>query len=145
MKPSSEPKTAEIKIVGRIFRYYQSFAKKNWKECYHFLDPKLREERISLDTYTQSLSEFFNWYGPIRIVALAELNVVTDIKNPMDDRDLAFGLLVWKDKNNEAHVLRERWVKSGANWYSRKLGLVAPDQDTVDQASESESPHVQHQ
>lgn len=131
MTPHLQDHDQKTKLRGRIRRFYRHFDEKDWEACYNLLDPKLRSGKVNYTTYAKSLSEFFCHYGPIKIVAIPKLTVYADVRdNKHDDRDFAYGLVVWQDKSNQHHLLRERWVRSGENWFTRMAGLVTNERES---------------
>src|SRR5579884_1981883 len=114
------------RLRTRIRSFYDHFGRQDWRKCYQFLDPALRRDgKVDFDIYRKSLSRFFDHYGPMSNLKLAELEVATGVKNKhYDNRDFAYGVLLRHDRRHEPHLLKERWVKSGDNWYTRMVGLV---------------------
>jgi hypothetical protein len=114
----------EVGLNRRIRNFYRDFSARKWEACFDRLDPKLRDRRVDHDDFIESLSTFFDGFGPIVVQSL-ELTMYLNAKNhKYDDRPFAYGLLHWQDKEGRAHILRERWVKSGEKWYTRMVGLV---------------------
>src|SRR5256885_2164030 len=122
---TQSPLTVEmIRLNHRIRHFYRYFNENNWQACFARVDPKLKEGRVNFDPYAESLSSFFEKYGPIRVESI-KLRLHTNVKtNKHDDRPFASGTLHWQDNKHRHHVLRERWVKSGDKWYTRMMGLV---------------------
>jgi hypothetical protein len=70
------------------------------------------------------LSSFFEKYGPIQIDSIDLRLYPSAQTNKHDDRSFAYGTVHWQDNQHKPRVLRERWVKSGDEWYTRMVGLV---------------------
>jgi len=112
------------RLSRRIRNFYRLFNENNWEGCFERLDPELRGARVEFDKYADSLASFFAKYGPMRIQSVS-LELFMNAKgNKHDDRPFAYGTLHWQDNKRKQHTLRERWVKSGATWYTRMIGLV---------------------
>ncbi len=123
-KSLKSPSHETLSLNRRIRNFYLDFNDQKWEACFDRLDPKLREGRVDHETYVESLSSFFDKYGPIEIESL-ELKLYLTVKNNQhDDRPFAYGLLHWQDHDGRPHVLRERWVKSEGAWYTRMVGLI---------------------
>lgn len=113
-----------IRLNHRIRHFYHYYNENNWKACFDRLDPKLREGRVNLNLYAESLFSFFEKYGPIQVESI-DLRLYPEAKpNKHDDRPFAYGTLHWQDNKHRRHVFRERWVKVGDTWYTRMVGLV---------------------
>ena len=120
---------AKERVRSRIRRFYESFGKREWGKCYEFVDPELRDGTVNRAKYVQSLSAFFKRFGPIAVTTIDDIEVFSKVtNNPHDGRDFAYAVVVWQDKRHERHLLRERWVKSSGHWYSRRVGLVIPEE-----------------
>jgi hypothetical protein len=125
MTPHSKESDQKAKVRNRIKSFYHHLDHEDWTGCYQFVDPKLRDGKVDYVNYAKSLAAFYSYYGPIRVVSVQQVTIHGDVRsNKHDDRDFAYGLVVWKDKRNQPHLLRERWVKSGENWYTRMVGLA---------------------
>jgi hypothetical protein len=122
---TQSPQAAErIRLNQRIRRFYRYFNENNWKACFERVDPKLREGRVNFGPYAESLSSFFEKYGPIQIESI-DLRLYASVQtNRHDDRPFAYGTVHWQDNQHKPHVLRERWVKSADEWYTRMVGLI---------------------
>src|SRR6266516_4109665 len=116
--------TEKERVRSRIRRFYNSFAKREWGKCYEFLDPEVRQGTVNRVKYVRSLAAFFKSFGPIIVMTIDDIEVHSKVmNNKHDSRDFAYAVVLWQDKRHERHLLRERWVKSGGNWYSRRVGL----------------------
>jgi hypothetical protein len=125
MKLRSTESARRSKLRNRIRSFYRHLENGQWDACYGLVDPKLRDGKIDRGAYGRSLSAFLEHYGPIEIIAVPKLNIYSNVQNNKhDDRDFAYGLVVWQDKNHQPHLLKERWVWSDGNWYTRMVGLV---------------------
>lgn len=114
-----------MRLTNRIQKFYSAFNKEQWAECFHLVDPELRENRVDFKVYADSLATFFERFGPIEIERIADLKPHLREKSPLyRDRPFAFGMVVWRDRENGEHVFRERWVKARGTWYTRMVGLV---------------------
>jgi hypothetical protein len=86
----------------------------------------LRSGKVDFEAYSRSLSAFLETYGQIEVIAVPKLNIYSNVpNNKHDERDFAYGLVVWQDKNHQPHLLKERWIWAEDNWYTRMVGLVA--------------------
>ncbi len=113
-----------IRLHSRISKFYDSLNSKNWEACFDMLDPKLRAERVKYRVYSDSLASFFEEHGPIKIVAIEDMEP-RHVKNHLyGDRPFALGTVRWQDKQDRSHAFRECWIKFRGTWYSRKTGLV---------------------
>jgi hypothetical protein len=112
------------RLSRRIKSFYRDFNKRKWEACFQRLDPKLKEERVDHDAYVASLASFFDKYGPIQLESLKLTLHLDVLNNRHDDRPFAYGMLRWRDKNQNLHILRERWVNSCGTWYTRMAGLL---------------------
>lgn len=131
--PRSIGTPQRARLRQRIRRFYKDFNEGRWERCYKALDPRLREQaRVDPGSYAESLHRFAERYAPLRIEYL-RLNLYPKVKgNPRADRDFAFVVILWQDRENQFHLFRERWVKEGRNWFTRVVGLVVHDRDGRD-------------
>jgi hypothetical protein len=114
-------------LRDRIEHFYRLLNDEQWKECFEFVDPKLRDEgRITQDAYTARLSAFVAAFGPLAEVSVGELKLYSDVASELyGDRDFAHGSVTWKDRNQAAHQVQERWVKAAdGRWYTRMIGVI---------------------
>jgi hypothetical protein len=109
----------------RIRTFYQWFNLGEWKHCYAFLDPRLRENsKIALASYADSLRAFRQHYGQVNIWHV-RINLYTEDRNHKhDNRPFAYVYVFWQDHQKAFHVFREHWVRDGGRWYTRVVGLV---------------------
>lgn len=120
--------TERDRLRKRIRRFYDLFARGEWQKCYDLLDPGLRDGTVKFDQYARSLEEFRRYFGPITVTRVEELNVGKSAKrNGGEDGRVGYAVVLWHGKDNERRLLRERWVMTGGNWYSRRAGLIVPD------------------
>jgi hypothetical protein len=124
-----EVSTEEAKVQRRIRRFYNLFAQRQFDKCYEMLDPQLRRETVDQTKYIRSLESFFKSFGPISVIDVADVDV-RSLTNSGHDH-FAYAITIWRDKQHERHLLKERWVKSGRQWFSRRAGLVVPDADSA--------------
>jgi hypothetical protein len=113
-----------LSLYQRIRYFYHYLNGNDWEACFHRLDPKLRDGKIEHDVYVQSLTDFFDKYGPIKTESMKFQLYLKVKKNLYDDRPFAYGEVHWQDRKGRTHVFRERWVKTDDKWCTRMAGLV---------------------
>src|SRR5439155_15380964 len=91
----------QIRLNQRIRHFYHYYNENNWKACFDRLDPILREGRVKFGPYADSLSSFFEKYGPVQVEAI-DLRIYPHVKNNKhDDRPFAYGTLHWHDNKQK--------------------------------------------
>jgi hypothetical protein len=114
-----------LSLAGRVVHFYRSFNNQDWPRCYGYIDPRLTTAaRVGPDEYAQSMQAFFEAYGPIQEVNILKLTIYPGGQARDDTRDFAYAVISWKDKMNEYHHFRERWIKDRGKWFTRVIGLV---------------------
>ena len=114
-----------LTLAARIKFFYGFFNRRDWARCYEYVDPKLRAKRESgLRNYSQTMRDFFGAHGPVEEVKILKINIHSGKSARDDRRDFAYVVISWKDKSNQFHHFRERWIKDGEKWFTRVIGLV---------------------
>jgi hypothetical protein len=127
--------TERARVRARIRRFFELFQERDWAGCYDLLDPSLRNEKVTGEQFARLLADFYQAYGPIQLVKIEELTLHEGVEKSKYGPNFAYGLVLWRDKRHEAHLLKERWVKTGDTWYSRRVGLVVPSARSSDPPS----------
>ena len=125
-KESPDPAEASRSIRGRVREFYRRLNDQNWEKCFEFVDPVLRESgKVDFEAYAKSLSSFYKKYGPLELHSLQQFNVHPNVQSNRDNRDFAYGVVAFDDREHRSHQVRERWVKaSDGRWYTRMVGMV---------------------
>ena len=125
MAGQSDVAIQEKKLRSRIKSFYEHLNQRDWQSCFDSIDPKLRDGRIAYADYAETLTTFFQKYGPINILSL-KVSLHLDVKNSKrGEKDFAYGSVSWKDRENHIREFRERWIRSADDqWYTRMVGLV---------------------
>lgn len=114
-----------LSLSGRIVNFYRFFNRQDWLRCHHYIDPKLQSQSaVSLADYSRSMQTFFEEYGPIQDVRIVKLNIHAGSQAKADRREFAYLVISWKDKKNQFHHFKERWIKDRDKWFTRVVGLV---------------------
>lgn len=114
-----------LSLAARINFFYRFFNLQEWARCYEYVDPKLRAKRESgLSDYSRIMREFFMAHGPVEQVKILKISIHSGITAKDDQRDFAWVVISWKDKANEFHRFKERWIKDGEKWFTRVIGLM---------------------
>jgi len=124
-------RTTEKRLLrSRIKEFYRFCNMEHWTGCYQLLDSQLREKgNFDIVSYTKNLAAFFKQYGPMRVVAILDVEIHPNAKR-YEGRNFASGLVVWQDKKLYGyHLHMQRWVQSeeDGKWYTRLAGLVLYD------------------
>jgi hypothetical protein len=138
-KPRTVPTRNNIRVDGpsaierrrlrqRIRTFYGHLNAGEWNACFQMIDPALRSGGVNPDVYAESLSDFRNYYGSVKVFGVAKLTLHPAVKGGRyGDQEFASGVVIWLDSREEPHRFNERWIKSGNSWFTRMVGLVSPD------------------
>jgi hypothetical protein len=123
-----KPAALKAALRRRIRQLYQQYNVHAWQACYRFIDPRLRQEsRIDPARYAESLADFGQRFGEIRIWHVDLSLHLEPRANKHDTRPFAFAYVFWQDGLKTFHVFRERWILDAGRWYTRVVGLVAQE------------------
>src|ERR1700722_19846294 len=104
-------------LRNRIRDFCRHLEESDWRECFKFIDPQLRNSRIDLGKYSASMSRFRDACGAISFLSIAKLTVYEGaVVKQEDKRPFAYCVVVWEDKSQTPHVTRQRWVKARGIW-----------------------------
>ncbi len=121
VRPSAQ--SAPLVSLRRAIRgFYDNFQKEKWELCHHRIDPKLLAAgKVDFDVYRDSLMTFKQRYGEVTIL-LIDIGEIHTGKH--DQRPFAYASVIWRDRLEDFHVFRERWIFDNGRWYTRVVGLV---------------------
>ena|SRR5208337_901376 len=128
--PSPEASEREA-LRRRVKQMYEWLNRERWEGCFSLLDPKLAEANIEQTTYSQSLQAFKEAYGSIHPWYVRISLHLEKSANKRDPRPFAYVYVVWQDDAHRFHMFRERWVKHSGRWFTRVVGLVPNQQESV--------------
>jgi hypothetical protein len=124
-KQASDNRHDVLSLAGRIVNFYRFFNRQDWTRCYEYIDPNIRGKgNVGLEGYSQSMRAFFEAFGPVQQVKILKLSVYRGERVKDDRRDFAYVVISWKDKTNDFHHFKERWIKDQEKWFTRVVGLV---------------------
>jgi hypothetical protein len=125
MKTPTVPRGRRDKasLTQRVRYLYKFVNDRDWAKCRAYLDPRLRD-RVAAEQYGREMDAFFAAHGPIRQITVVSANLYPAGSARADDREFAYVVLSWKDRDHALHHFRERWVKDDGQWYTRVVGLV---------------------
>ncbi len=126
-RPSAQ--SAPLVSLRRAIRgFYDNFQKEKWELCHHRIDPKLLAAgKVDFDGYRDSLTTFKQRYGGVTIL-LIDIGEIHTGKH--DQRPFAYASVIWRDRLEDFHVFRERWIFDNGRWYTRVVGLVADSEQS---------------
>lgn len=128
-KPSEKD---QRRLRRRVFNYFRALSAGQVHKCFEYVDPALKSEnKVSEESYTESLERFKNFYQTIDVASIREMMIPPGSKR--DPRAFAYVVVFWLDGKNQPHVFRERWVKQDDDWFTRVLGYVAQENPAVEE------------
>lgn len=110
-------------LVQRLVHFYKFLNRRDWSKCHDYIDPRLRGG-VSPDDYAVAMERFYSAHGPIRQIRVVAMSFHPGAVAKADGRDFAYVTVSWKDRNNDLHHFRERWIKDQDGWFTRVVGLV---------------------
>ncbi len=122
VRRGGRPLAQFVSLRRTIRSFYDNYRKEKWELCYNRIDPKLLEaDKVAFDTYRDSLTTFKKRYGEVTIllIRIGEIH-----KSKHDPRPFAYASVIWRDRLEDFHVFRERWIFDNGRWYTRVVGLV---------------------
>jgi hypothetical protein len=120
-RPSAS--SAPVASLRRAIRgFYDNFQKEKWELCYNRIDPNLLAAgNVDFNCYRDSLAAFKQRYGEVTILLIRIGEIHT---GKQDQRPFAYASVIWRDRLENFHVFRERWIFNNGRWYTRVVGLV---------------------
>jgi len=125
----SSPSALLITLRRAIRGFYDNYRKEKWELCYNRIDPKLLAAgKVDFDCYRDSLTAFKQRYGDVSIllIRIGEVH-----KGKHDQRPFVYASVIWRDRLEDFHVFRERWIFENGRWYTRVVGLVMHSEQTA--------------
>ena len=111
---------------------YDWFNRELSEKCFSLIDPILREQSsVELSTYTAGMQAFKKVYGAVHLWQIRLSPHLDASGNKRDARPFAYVYVIWQDDAHGFHMFKERWVKHAEGWFTRVVGLIPNQIESV--------------